>query len=93
LLDDVSQLVSNQLEPGRRLGGESRRPEDDLATDCIGMRVYCASRLGGETVGMNTHSTEVVPEARLDDGTSRRVERTPGRAQGAINHRWCSHRL
>ena len=78
LLDDVSQLVSNKLEPVRRLGRESGRPEDDIATDGIGMRVYRASRLGREAVGMDPHTAEVVPEPWFDEGSDMGIERLTG---------------
>jgi hypothetical protein len=63
------------------------RAEDEVVADSISQRVYCTGRFRSLVVRMNPYLAEVVPEARLHEGTRRRVERLARRPQHFV-HDW-----
>jgi hypothetical protein len=72
----------------RQLMGEQRSirtglliAEYDVTTDSIGASADQAGRSGRLRVGMDTDLREIIPEARLEIGARRRIERFPRRTE------------
>src|SRR5262245_49146214 len=66
------------------------RGEHDVLADGICPRAQSSSRISCSCIRMHTYLTEVVAEACLHEGTSRRVEGLTGRAQPFVDvGRYC----
>ena len=83
LLHDVGQFVRHDphAAPGR--GSTMARAEQDVVADGKCPCVQRPSRERGRLIGMNPDAAEILTETRLHESSRRRVERHPGRCQGA----------
>jgi hypothetical protein len=76
----MGQFVRQKSPAFGGRGRESTRRERDVASDCICVRVYRASRFGRPGIAVDADTAEIVSKARFEKGASCRIERFTGRS-------------
>jgi hypothetical protein len=71
-----------EVRPGLILSG----PKHDVRPHRICQRIYGLCRRGRPRIGVNLHSTEVVPKSRFHERARRLVERSPRRTQNLVDN-------
>jgi hypothetical protein len=73
LLDDVCELMSQKPSSAGLAGNALAVREDDVMTECVRVGLNGARRFGRRCVVMDTHMSEVAPEARFEECTRGRI--------------------
>ena len=81
LLNDMGQFMGNQFPSRIAPGFKTSGLEDKLMTNCIGQGVHGPRGVRRFVIGMNAHATEIMSEARLEEGAGHSIERLARRAK------------
>src|SRR5262249_15636520 len=85
LLDDVSEFMSQQMQPPRSIGRKLLPSENNVGSDCVCKRVDGARRFFRATVSVDGDLAEVMTETRFHEPARCRVERAAGRLDYVLN--------
>src|SRR5688572_21385160 len=83
----MSELVRQQLAPGRRRRSVAATAEHDALPDGVGVRADVGGRRRCSGVVVNSDASEVCSEARLHERTCRSIERTSWGAEYPLDTR------
>ena len=84
----MRELMGDQLSTFARSGREPAVTENDVVAHRVGLGIHVARRLLRGGVSVDPHSAEIMPEARLEIGPHRRIERPARGAQHVVHDGW-----